>query len=83
MSEITFPEAERSRVTNALREYLREHFELDPGQFDTEFLLDFISREFGAFYYNQGLRDAQAQLGRRLDDILIAIEELEQPLGDA
>lgn len=83
MSEITFPNAERSRVTNALREYLREHFELDPGQFDTGFLLDFIAREFGAYYYNQGLRDAQAQLSRRLDDILIAIDELEQPVGDA
>lgn len=82
MSEIILPAAERIRVTNALREYLREHFELDPGQFDTEFLLDFIAREFGAVYYNQGLRDAQAHLGRRLDDILVTIDELEQPVGD-
>lgn len=83
MSEITFSAAEKSRLTSVLREYLREHFELDPGQFDTEFLLDFISREFGAYYYNQGLRDAQAQLSRRLDDILVAIDELEQPAGDS
>ena len=82
MSEITFPADQRSRITNALREYLREHFELDPGQFDTEFLLDFISREFGALYYNQGLRDAQAQLSRRIDDVLVVIDELEQPPGD-
>lgn len=82
MSEITLPPAERSRVTHALREYLREHFDLDPGQFDTEFLLDFIAREFGAVYYNQGLRDAQTQLARRLDDIIVAIEELEQPIGN-
>lgn len=82
MSDITFPATQRSRLANALRDYLREHFELDPGQFDTEFLLDFISREFGAYYYNQGLHDAQAQLSRRLDDILVAIDELEQPCGD-
>ena len=82
MSEITFPAADKSRLTSVLREYLREHFDLDPGQFDTEFLLDFISREFGALYYNQGLRDAQAQLSRRIDDVLDAIDELEQPYGD-
>ena len=82
MPEIEFPTDERTRVTNALREYLHEHFDIDPGKFDTEFLLDFISSEFGALYYNQGLRDAQAQLSRRLDDILAAIDELEQPLGE-
>ena len=81
MPEIEFPADERNRITNALREYLREQFDIDPGQFDSEFLLDFISREFGALYYNQGLRDAQAQLSRRLDDVLAAIDELEQPVS--
>lgn len=40
-----------------------------------------MAREFGALYDKQGLCDAQAQLARRLDDILVAIDELEQPVG--
>ncbi len=83
MPDIEFSADDRARITTALGDYLREQFDIDPGQFDTEFLLDFISREFGARYYNQGLRDAQTQLSRRLDDILAAIDELEQPDGSS
>jgi uncharacterized protein (DUF2164 family) len=48
------------------------------GQFDADFLLDFISKEIGASYYNQGLYDAQALLVDRMDSLSDAIYQLEQ-----
>jgi len=79
MTDIKFSDDQRTQITDKLRTYLRDQFELDVGQFDAEFLLDFISQELGAVYYNRGLTDAQAQLSRRINNVLEAIDELAQP----
>lgn len=79
MSDIKFSADQKAQITDSLRTYLREEFELDVGQFEAEFLLDFISRELGAVYYNRGLADAQTQISTRVDNILEAIDELAQP----
>ncbi|WP_306416214.1 DUF2164 domain-containing protein [Thalassotalea mangrovi] len=50
----------------------------DLGQFDAEFLLDFFSKEIGAYYYNRGLHDARAIFEERIqtiDDDIYAIEK--------
>jgi uncharacterized protein (DUF2164 family) len=51
---------------------------VEVGQFDADFLLDFISKEMGAIYYSQGLYDAQAVLVDRMDSPTDAIYQLEQ-----
>jgi uncharacterized protein (DUF2164 family) len=42
-------------------------------------LLDFISSEIGAFYYNKGLSDAQAIVLGKIEDITDAFYEIEKP----
>ncbi|MEM7277271.1 MAG: DUF2164 family protein [Pseudomonadota bacterium] len=49
------------------------------GQFDAEFLLEFFSEEVGAYFYNQGLLDAQAVSEKQLESIAEAIDELQKP----
>ncbi len=49
------------------------------GGFDAQFLLDFISKELGSYYYNLGLSDAQMILAKKLDDLNDAISLLEKP----
>ena len=60
MSEIKFSRTEKEILTQKLKKYFAEELDQDIGQFDCEFLLDFISSEIGAYYYNKGLSDAQA-----------------------
>jgi len=48
------------------------------GQFDTEFLVDFISKKFGAVYYNKGIEDAQKVMERKMLDISDELYEIEQ-----
>lgn len=79
MTDIKFTANQHAQIADKLRIYLRDQFELDAGQFETGFLLDFISQEIAAVYYNRGLADAQAQLSRRVDNVLEAIDELVQP----
>lgn len=79
MDGIAFDKDEKALLVRKLQLYFAEELQQKIGQFDAEFLLDFISEELGAYYYNRGLRDAQATLATRLDDIQDAIYQLEKP----
>lgn len=78
MTAIDFSKDEKALIVRKIQLYFSEELQQQIGQFDAEFLLDFISQELGAYYYNRGLHDAQAALSAKLDDIHDAIYQLEQ-----
>ena len=78
MFEIKFSIDEKEALVQKLKNYFIEELKQEIGQFDAEFLLDFISKELGSYYYNQGLYDARAIVESKLasiDDELYAIEK--------
>lgn len=78
MSDIAFTAAEKSALVAKLQNYFRDELEFELSQFPAEFLLEFISKELGPSYYNKGLRDAQALLMSKIDDLTDAIYQLEK-----
>lgn len=82
MPAIKLNTEEKSRLTAKLQEYLLREFELEAGQFEAEFFLDFISENMGAYFYNQGLSDAQAIFNSKMVDIGDAIYEIEMTTQD-
>ena len=78
MKEIKFSSDERTLLVGKIQGYLQNELDCDAGQFDTEFFLDFLTKELASRYYNQGLQDAQAILASKIDDINESISELEQ-----
>jgi len=78
MSDITFSKEEKALIVRKIQLYFSEELKQQIGQFDAEFLLDFIGQELGSYFYNRGLYDAQAALSTKLDDIQDAIYQLEQ-----
>ena len=81
MSEIKFSKEQKEILVNKMTQYFETELSQDIGQFDCEFLLDFISKEMGAFYYNKGLVDAQAILSNKVDDLMFAIDEIKKPIS--
>lgn len=81
MAQIAFEKDRKDLIVQKLKRYLGDELDFEIGQFDCEFLLDFISKEIGSFYYNQGLNDAQTLITSKLDDIGDALYEMEQPTG--
>lgn len=65
-------------LVQKLVDYFEQELDTDLGQFDAEFLLQFIAKEMGSHFYNQGLYDAQTILQSKLDDITDAITEIEK-----
>lgn len=78
MSDIEFTNQEKESMVNKLQSYFEKELAQDLGQFDAEFLLDFFSKEIGAYYYNRGLHDARAVFEERvqsIDDDIYSIEK--------
>ncbi|PTP93940.1 DUF2164 domain-containing protein [Vibrio splendidus] len=69
---------QKSELTHTLQKYLQDELDVDLGQFDTEFLVDFISKKFGVVYYNKGIEDAQKVMERKMLDISDELYEIEQ-----
>lgn len=79
MSIINFSKEEKTILIQKIQRYFDNELEQEIGQFDAEFLLDFFSEKIGVYFYNQGLREAQAVLKSRLDSIADAIYDIEKP----
>ncbi|MDY6977721.1 MAG: DUF2164 domain-containing protein [Pseudomonadota bacterium] len=79
MSDIAFTREEKEALVAKLQQYFGDELHVELGQFDGEFLLDFISKEMGASFYNKGVSDARAVIEARLqviDEELYAIEKV-------
>ena len=79
MQTIEFTNQEKATLVDKLKEYFINELDQEIGQFDAEFLLDFMSKEIGVYHYNKGLRDAQEIFKSRVDGVVDAIYELEVP----
>ncbi|MBY5922569.1 DUF2164 domain-containing protein [Ferrimonas balearica] len=75
---ITLEPAQRQALLRQLSHYCEEELDRELGQFEAEFLLDFILKTLGPVLYNQGLYDAQALLQPRLELVLESLHELEK-----
>ncbi len=76
---MVFDKTTREALARLLVYQLREEFDLEIAPMDGQRLLDVLAVSLGPAFYNQGLRDAQAALQTRVDDIAEAIAGLEQP----
>ena len=78
MAEIKFSLEEKQTIGLKVQRYVQEELDLEIGQFDAEFLLDFFAQEIGDYFYNRGLYDAQALLETKIEEIGEAILQLEK-----
>ncbi|MEJ2200879.1 MAG: DUF2164 domain-containing protein [Desulfuromonadaceae bacterium] len=79
--DIRFSAEETALLVAKLQKYFAEELDRELGRFEAEFLLDFLTREMGACFYNRGLQDARAVLEKRLEELGEAIDLLEKPVS--
>lgn len=78
MSNIEFSTQQKEQLIILLQKYMQKELDVELGQFDADFLLDFIAKEMGNIFYNQGLYDAQTVLTDKVELITDAIYQLEK-----
>ncbi len=60
---------------------MQDELSIEIGQFDSEFLIDFITDKLGAVYYNKGVEDAKAVIERRMLEMSDELYEIEQSIN--
>ena len=78
MSEIKFTSDEKEILIPKIKMYLYEELDVEVGNFDAEFLLDFFSEQIGPYFYNRGIKDALDTLDMRMEDVRESIDVLEK-----
>ena len=78
MARIEFDRTTRDALARRLVQQLRDELDLEVAPMDAQRLLDLLAATLGPAFYNQGLRDAQAAVQARVDDMAEAIAGLEQ-----
>ena len=74
---IKFNAEEKADLIDWLQNYCDTELDRKLGSFEAEFLMDFVSKTMGPFYYNRGMYDAQAMLQEKLEHVGESIYELE------
>lgn len=67
MADISFSKEQRRDIEGEIQGYLKTEFGLEISSFDAGFFLDFLMKDIGQHFYNQGLTDAAAMLQKRLE----------------
>ncbi len=78
MAKVEFDKSTREALARRLVKRLRDEFDVEIAPMDGHRLLDMLSEDLGGAWYNQGLRDAQAAVQAKVDDIAEAIAGLER-----
>ena len=79
MSDLKLDKDTRARLNQQIRQYLSDELDFDIGNMEANFLIDFLTKSLGASFYNLGLKDAQALIARKMDDINDELYGMEQP----
>ncbi|HAS6738360.1 TPA: DUF2164 family protein [Vibrio parahaemolyticus] len=78
---IKLERAQKETLASAMQDYMQDELSIEIGQFDSEFLIDFITDKLGAVYYNKGVEDAKAVIERRMLEMSDELYEIEQEVS--
>lgn len=80
MEDLKLTSEEKAVLVPKVVAYLADELDMEAGQFDAEFLLDFLTKEAGAVLYNRGLNDAHTALAKHIDAFAEVVYALEKPV---
>ncbi|MEL6821032.1 MAG: DUF2164 domain-containing protein [Calditrichota bacterium] len=59
----------KDKLIASLQRYFDEELDMEIGELKSELILDYLMQEAGAVIYNQAIRNAQAYITDRADDM--------------
>lgn len=79
MIDIKLSKDDKERMVDEVKTYFIDELNHDIGGFEAEFLIDFMAKKLGPYFYNKGLSDAHALFTEKTEDIGYLMQELEKP----
>jgi uncharacterized protein (DUF2164 family) len=81
MTDITLSRDQIDHLVGKIKDYFEQELDQDIGGFEAEFLIQFLAKEVGPYFYNKGLGDAQLLLNEKIEDLGYLLQEMEKPEG--
>jgi uncharacterized protein (DUF2164 family) len=78
---IRIPKENKDQIKEELKEYFYHERSEEIGDLAAENMLDFILKEIGPYFYNQGVKDAKEMVSQSVAGIEEDIESLERPIS--
>ncbi len=79
MSGVELSREQTELLVSKIKDYFEQELDQDIGGFEAEFLIQFLAREVGPYFYNKGLTDAQVLLNEKIEDLGYMLEEMHKP----
>ncbi|GFZ83399.1 hypothetical protein GCM10011403_28810 [Pseudohongiella nitratireducens] len=76
MPDIELSREQTDHLVSKIKDYFEQELDQDIGGFEAEFLIQFLAREVGPYFYNRGLTDAQVLLNEKIEDLGYMLEEM-------
>ena len=78
MSDIKLSDSQREQLITGVKSYLSEELDVDIGNFEAGFLIDFLIEQLGPAIYNQAIYDTQAALNQQIERLSEDLLQLEK-----
>lgn len=75
------PKEIKDQIKEELKEYVYYERSEEIGDLAAENMLDFILKEIGPYFYNQGVKDAKEMVNQKMVNLEEDMESLERPIS--
>ncbi|MCR1834718.1 DUF2164 domain-containing protein [Oceanobacillus caeni] len=75
------PKEIKDQIKEELKEYFYYERSEEIGDLAAENMLDFILKEIGPYFYNQGVKDAKEMVNQKMVNLEEDMESLERPIS--
>ncbi|WP_163970424.1 DUF2164 domain-containing protein [Oceanobacillus halotolerans] len=77
---VRFSKAEKDKIKENLKVYFEQERSEEIGDLAAENLFDFLVKEVGPYFYNQGIKDAKEMVEQKVMNLEEDLQSLERPL---
>jgi uncharacterized protein (DUF2164 family) len=77
---IRLPKEDKDQIIDKLKDYFDNERSEEIGDLAAENLLDFVLKEIGPYFYNQGVKDSKEMLEQKMISLEEDIQSLERPI---
>lgn len=68
---------QKSAAAAKIRDYIAENFDVDIGNMQAEFFLEFLTENIGAYYYNKAIADSMVFITDKTEDMYLLMKDEE------
>ena len=74
---IALSKEQKANAAAKIKEYIADNFDLEIGNLQANFFVDFITDTIGVYYYNKAVADSMSLMAERIEDLYLLMKDEE------